>query len=115
MRLMIWVGDEGPTDLDLKDGDIWEVKDNAWVPGALELKKWLVVEVPEYGGDKTELVQPEYTTGPSPSEPVQRHARKYFVAYWEKLVPEEVAAVRDPEVSVPIMAGRFGLFDIGRK
>lgn len=113
MRLMIWIGDEGPTDLDLRDGDIWAVRDNAWVPGALELKKWLVVEVPEYGGDQAELVAPEYAVGAP--DPVVRHARKYQVRYWEKLIPEEIAAARDPEVSVPIMAGRFDLFDITRK
>lgn len=113
MRLMIYIGDEGPTDLDFKDGDIWEVKDNAWAPGTLELKRWLIVEMPEYGGDQSELTQPEYAVG-SP-DPVQRHARKYQVKYWEKLIPEEIAAARDPEVSVPIMTGRFGLFDIVRK
>jgi len=113
MRLMIWIGDEGPTDLDLRDGDVWAVKDDAWVPGAMELKKWLVVETPTYGGDQAELVAPEYA--PGAPDPVIRHARKYFVPYWLKLIPEEVAAVRDPAVSVAILTGRFGLFDITRK
>jgi hypothetical protein len=116
MRLMIWVGDEGPTDYDLRDGDVWNVFPNSWVPSELETKKWLVVEMPEYGGTQTELVEPEYAPGTQPNGmPVQRHARKYFVPYWEKLVPEEIAAVRDPAVVVPVMAGRFGLFDISRK
>ena len=113
MRLMLWVGDEGPTDLDLKDGDIWAVQPDSWEPGALELKRWFVIQLPEYGGDQTELVKPEYTVGAE--SPVQRHARKYHVNYWVRLVPEEIAAVRDPEVSVPVMAGRFDLFDIVRK
>src|SRR5687768_11077848 len=110
MRLMIWIGDEGPTDLDLKDGDVWQVQPDSWEPGALEAKKWLIVQTSEYGGDQTELVQPEYAIGASPRQPVQRHARKYCVKYWEKLIPEEIAAARDPEVSVPVMVGRFDLF-----
>ena len=115
MRLMLWVGDEGPTDLDLKDGDIWAVKDNDWVPGTEELKKWFVIELEEYGGTQGELIEPEYTVGATPDATVIRHARKYAVNYWEKLIPEEIAAVRDKTVSVPIMSGRFGLFDINRK
>lgn len=113
MRLMIWVGDEGPTDLDLKDGDIWGVQPNAWVPGSEELKKWLIVETEEYGGDQSELVQPEYQVG-SP-EPVIRHARKYYVPYWLKLTPEELAVVRDKTQSFAILAGRFDIWDITRK
>jgi len=116
MRLMIWVGDEGPTDYDYKDGDVWEVKPNSWTPSSLELKKWLVVEVPEYGGTQSELTQPEYGPGTQPNGmPVQRHARKYAVRYWEKLIPQEIADVLNPDVEVPVMVGRFGLFDIVRK
>jgi hypothetical protein len=113
MRLMIWLGDEGPTDLDLKDGDIWAVRDNAWVPGAQELKKWLIVEMAEYGGQQSELVTAEYTTGQS--APVQRHARKYQVRYWEKLDPEELALWRDKTQTKAILAGRFDIWDIVRK
>lgn len=113
MRLMIWIGDEGPTDLDLKDGDIWAVQPNSWTPGALELQKWLIVEMAEYGGDQTELSKPEYTVG-SP-EPVIRHARKYYVPYWLKLTPEELATVRDKTQSFSILASRFDIWDITRK
>jgi hypothetical protein len=116
MRLMIWVGDEGPTDYDFKDGDVWNVQPNSWTPSTTELKKWLIAELPEYGGTQSELVEPEYGNGLQPNGmPVQRHARKYTVRYWEKLIPEELAAVRDPAVEVPVMTGRFGLFDIERK
>ena len=115
MRLMLWVGDEGPTDLDLKDGDIWAVRPDTWEPGALELKRWLVIQTEDYLGDQGELVLPEYTTGPAPEAPAVRHARKYKVNYWERLTPQELAAVRDREVSVPIVADRFSLFDIVRK
>lgn len=113
MRLMIWVGDEGPTDLDLKDGDIWAVQPNSWTPGTEESKKWLIVEMSEYGGDQSELVQPEYMVG-SP-EPVQRHARKYYVPYWLKLTPDELAVVRDKTQSFAVLAGRFDIWDITRK
>lgn len=114
MRLMIWVGDEGPTDLDLKDGDIWGVKDNAWVPGTQELKLWLVVEMAEYGGDQSELEQPEYAVV-LPDGPVVRHARKYQVRYWEKLTPEQLAVVRDKNQSFAILPAVFDIWDIARK
>lgn len=116
MRLMLWVGDEGPTDYDFKDGDVWAVKPDSWVPSELETKKWLVVQVPEYGGQQDELTEPEYGAGTQPNGmPVQRHARKYCVRYWEHLTPQELAAARDKEVAVPVMPDRFGLFDIVRK
>ena len=113
MRLMIWIGDEGPTDLDLKDGDIWGVRDNAWVPGTLETKRYLIIETEEYGGQQSELTTAEYTVGAT--DPVQRHARKYQVRYWEKLTPEELVTVRDKEADFPILAGRFDIWDIVRK
>lgn len=116
MRLMIWLGDEGPTDYDLRDGDVWQVKPDSWTPSTLETQKWLIVQVPEYGGDQSELTEPEFGAGIQPNGmPVIRHARKYYVAYWRMLIPEEIAAVRDPAVAVPVMVGRFDLFDITRK
>lgn len=117
MRLMIWVGDEGPTDLDLKDGDIWGVRSDTWVPGTMELKKWLILQLPEYGGDQDELTAAEYTVGASPDSPVVRHARKYCVRYWEELTPDELAIVRDPNQSFAILndPDRFDLWDIVRK
>lgn len=114
MRLMIYLGDEGPTDLDFKDGDVWAVQPNSWTPGALEAKKWLIIEMEEYGGEQTELVQPEYSVGVP--EPVQRHARKYYVPYWIKAGdPGELAMWRDKDATKPIITGRFNVFDIVRK
>lgn len=114
MRLMIWVGEEGPTDLDLKDGDIWLVQPNSWIPGSMETKKWLVVEMEEYGGDQSELIQPEYAVG-SP-DPVIRRARKYYVPYWTKLTPEQLVIVRDKTQDFGILAdGTFDIWDITRK
>lgn len=113
MRLMIWVGDEGPTDLDLKDGDIWAVYPNSWTPGSEESKKWLVIETEDYGGDQSELIAPEYTVGGD--GPVQRHARKYHVRYWEKLTPQELATVRDKTQSFAVLPNRFNIWDIARK
>lgn len=115
MRLMLWVGDEGPTDLDLKDGDIWRVYPNTWEPGGMELKRWLIVELPEYGGQQTELVASEYAVGSSLDTPQLRLMRKYFIPYWQKLTPEELAAARDREVSVPVITDKFTLLDICRK
>lgn len=114
MRLMIWTGDEGPTDLDLKDGDVWAVHLDTWVPGTQEAKKWLNVQMEEYGGDQNELSQPEYSVV-LPSGPVQRHARKYFIPYWEKLTPEELALVRNKELTKEVMIGKFNVWDITRK
>ena len=115
MRLKIWIGDEGPTDLDLKDGDIFDVHPNSWVPGTQELIKYLNIELPEYGGDQSELKSTEWAVG-SP-DPVIRHARKYFVPYWLTLTPEELAIVRNKDTgSFPVVTGtRFSLWDITRK
>lgn len=115
MRLMIWVGDEGPTDLDLKDGDIWNVYPNTWTPGSEELSRWLIAEMEEYGGDQTELTRPEYTQGPSPEEPVIRHMRKYYVPYWTKLTPTQLQTVRSKTTQTPVVTGVFTLDDIVRK
>lgn len=115
MRLLIKVGDEGPTDYDLRDGDILEVRSNSVAFGAEELKKFLCVEMEEYGGTQGELVEPEYGSGTQPGGfPVYRNARKYYLPYWEKLLPDELAQVRDPAVSFPAST-KFGLFDITRK
>lgn len=120
MRLMIWVGDEGPTDLDLKDGDIWAVHPDydpgdpeSWTPGTEELKRWLILQMENYGNDQSELVTAEYAVG-SP-DPVQRHARKYYIPYWEKLTPDELAVVRNKTLSFDVLADRFGIWDITRK
>lgn len=114
MRIMIWVGDEGPTDLDLRDGDIWQVHPDTWVPGTMETKKWLVVQTDDYGGDWAELVEPEFSVGQP--NPVIRHARKYFVPYWLRLTPEELALVRDKTADFPVVANEtFGVWDITRK
>ncbi len=114
MRLMIHLGDDGPTDLDLKDGDIFAVKDDAWIPGTLEAKKWLILETENYGQDWSELVKPEYEVG-SP-DPVQRHARAYYVPYWLKASgPDELTQWRDETLTKAIITGRFNLFDITRK
>lgn len=115
MRLMIWVGDEGPTDNDLKDGDIFSVHADSWVPGTEELKKFLVIQTSEYQGTQDELVEPQYATGPSADEPDIRYMRKYRVDYWKRLTADELVAVRDPNVSVPVMVDRFSLGDIVRK
>jgi len=114
MILRIWLGDEGPTDQDLKDGDIWGIQDDAWVPGLKETQKWLNIKLPEYGGDQSQLVEAEYAVG-TPA-PVILHARKYYVKYWELLDPDDLAIVRDKTQAFPIVDGSpFGLFDITRK
>lgn len=116
MRLMIYVGDEGPTDLDFKDGDVWAVKPDSWVPGTQEALKWLNIQVAEYGGSQLELVEPEYANGPSSNGPNPvRHMRKYFVPYWAVLTQAEIAAVRDKTQPKDVFVGRFDLTDIVRK
>lgn len=115
MRVMIYVGNEGPTDLDFKDGDIFAVYPNSWEPGAEELKRFFVVEMSEYGGDQQELVSTEYALGPSPDQPQICHMRKYYIDYPTKLTAAELESVRDRETSVPVMSGRFILDDINRK
>lgn len=115
MKLQLYVGDEGFTDLDLRDGDIFAVHDDAWEPGAKERQRYLIVQVPDYGGPWDEMVKSEYMQGVG-EEPVIRRMRAYRVDYAPRLDAEELAAARDRNVAVdPIAAGRFTLADIARK
>lgn len=114
MHLMLYVGDEGFTDLDLRDGDIFAVRPDDWVPGAKEKQRYLIVQVPNYGGSWDELVKSEYMQGPG-DEPVIRRMRAYRVDYAPKLDADELIAARDRNVSVEPLVGRFTLADIARK
>ena len=114
MQLMLWVRDEGFTDGDFRDGDIFQVWDDAWIPGNLEKARFLVIQVPNYGGDQNELVASEYAPGPG-ADPVIRRMRKYRVDYAPKLDTETLAAVKDIESMVEPITGVFTLADISRK
>lgn len=114
MFLTVWTKDEGITDQEFKDGDIFQVHDDDWTPGAREIERWLVVQVPNYGGDWSELTASEYGVGPG-NEGVVRRMRKYRLAYAPKLDPEELAAARDRDLPVQPITGRFDLTDIVRK
>lgn len=115
MKIMVWIGNEGPTDQDMKDGDVWAVYPDTWTPGIEETKKWLVVQTEDYNGDVLELVRSEYGQGPSPDEPQIVHMRKYYIDYATKLTPEELLLVRDKNADFPVCVGRFILDDIHRK
>lgn len=114
MYLMLYVGDEGFTDLDLRDGDIFAVHPDDWVPGNKEKQRYLVVQTPDYTGPWDELVKSEYMQGPG-EEPVIRRQRAYRVDYAPKLDAEELAAARDRNATVEPLIGRFTLADIARK
>lgn len=114
MKLMLWTRDEGFTDGEFRDGDIFQVHPDTWEPGAKEKQRWLVVHVPDFAGDWNELVKSEYTVGAG-AEPVMRRMRAYRVDYASKLDPEELAAAKDPTVTVEPIVGRFSLSDIARK
>lgn len=116
MKLLIKIGDEGPTDYDLKDGDILEVRPDGASFGVEELKKFLCIQTPEYGGTQSELVEPEYGLGQRPDgRPVIRRMRKYFVYYPAVLTQDEQAIVRNPDSPAGPFIGRFDLADIVRK
>jgi len=114
MRLQVWTQNQGITDEDFKDGDIYKVRPWDWTPGDLETKRWLVVEMPEYMGSWEELIKSEYTVG-ADNQPVIRMMRKYRLNYAPKLTPEELALARDPNADCPIITDRFTLDDIIRK
>ncbi len=114
MKLMIWTRDEGFTDGEFRDGDIFQVWPDSWEPGAREKERFLVVQTPDFAGDWNELVASEYTAGPG-AEPVIRRMRKYRLDYAAKLDTDELAAARDPEAPVDPIVGRFTLADIARK
>jgi hypothetical protein len=113
MRLMLWARDEGFTDGEFRDGDIFQVHPDSWEPGTKELQRFLVVQMPDFAGDNEELMKSEYAVGAG-GEPVLRRMRAYRVDYATKLDPETLAAARDPQQSVPVQT-QFALSDIARK
>ena len=114
MKLMLWTRDEGFADNEFRDGDIFQVHPDTWEPGAKEKQRWLIVQVTDWAGEWAELVKSEYTVGAG-AEPVMRRMRAYRVDYVGKLDTEELAAARNPSVTVEPIVGRFTLGDISRK
>ena len=114
MKLMLWARDEGFTDSEFRDGDIFQVYPDEWEPGTKEKQRFLIVQMPDFAGDLEELVKSEYTVGAG-AEPVMRRMRAYRVDYASKLDPEELAAAKDPLATVETIVGRFALSDIARK
>lgn len=114
MKLMLWTKDEGFTDGEFRDGDIFQVQPDEWEPGAKEKQRFLIVQMPDFAGDMQELVTSEYAPGPG-AEPIIRRMRKYRVDYAAKLDPEQLAAAKDSQTTVEPIVGVFGLSDIARK
>lgn len=114
MFLVLWVKDEGFTDGEFRDGDIFQVQPDDYVPGEKTKQRFLIVQVPDFPGDWGELVASEYTTGPG-DQPVVRRMRKYRVNYASKLDPDELAAAKDLTTAVEPITGVFDLADIARK
>lgn len=114
MRMMVWKTDEGPTDLEFKAGDIFSVHPDSWGPGNEETLKWLVVQMPDYGGPWDELVASDYTVGPTPEENVLLHMRKYYLPL-ERLTPGQQDKLLNPATRAPIVSDVFGIDDILRR
>lgn len=116
MILTIWIGNQGPTDEDYKDGDIFLHHPDTWTPGQKEAEKWLNVKMADYGGSWDELTKEEYGNPPTGGEqsPIRR-MRAYRMSYAAKLTPEELADVRNPTVATDIFVDRFTIDDIVRK
>lgn len=114
MKLSIWTRDEGFTDGEFRDGDIFQVHPDEWEPGAKEKQRFLVIGMPDFAGDLSELVASEYGVGAG-AEPEIRRMRKYRIDYAARLDPEELAAAKDPQQTVEPILGRFALSDIARK
>jgi len=114
VHLIIWVNDEGITDQEFKDGDIFQVKDDSFAPGSMETKRWLVVKMEDYAGPWDELVSSEFGVGAG-NDGVVRRMRKYRLNYAPKLTPEELIAAKDRDTHVDIITDRYTLTDIVRK
>lgn len=115
MRLQLYAGTEGFKDTDLRDGDIFAVHPNTWVPGETEAKRFLVVEVEDFDEETArELVKSDYAPGDG-EDPVIRRQRAYRLDYAPKLTPEELALARDKNLASPVIVGRFSTADIARK
>jgi hypothetical protein len=118
MFVFLWVGDEGPTDIDLKDGDIFRVERETWqdppipfVPSSAEKKGFLILKMDEYQNSLSELVEPEPGAGGIGT----RHMRKYRIPYWLKLTPDQLSNARNKTVEVEPIENTFDVWDIERK
>lgn len=113
MLVYIWTRDDGITDQDFFDGDVFLIFDDTHVPGAQEEKSWLIAKVPDYPF-KDELVSSEYAQGPG-IDPVIRRQRKYRVDWRPKFTPEEVIVIEDATQTLGVVEGKFNVSDITRK
>ena len=117
MILAIYPRTEGPLNDQFKEGDIFRRYPDSYSPGESELKRFLFVKIDNASGvDNDELVRQEFGVPPSGlSLPVIARQRKYRINCAAKLTPEEWADAQDPEVSVDVIVGVFGVGDIEAK
>lgn len=114
MKLMVWKQNEGPTDEEFKQGDIFQVKPDTWTPGTEEDLKWLIVQMPNFGGSWSELTASEFTVGESTQENVLLRMRKYYLSF-DVLTPSQRSKLLDPTVHTPMVTNVWGLNDILRR
>lgn len=121
MIVYIQVRDAGPFAVDARDGDPFQVTNDATIPGTQDLKNYLVVKMPDPPGfnsdapGENEIVQPEYAPGPYADNNTIRRFRRYSIPWRHKFTEQERTAILDPLVSVPLVEGKFTLADIVQK
>jgi len=115
MRFMVWTHDDGITDMDFRDGDIFHAGlATEWTPSELETSRYLCIEIQGVQAGISELLSSEFAPGPG-NDNVIRRIRKYRVNYINKFSEEELAVIRDPEQVFPMVTDRFNQSDIIRK
>ena len=131
--MLMWIfprNDEtGVLDNEFKDGDVMQVKPDAFLPaiGAQEKKSWLIVQIPDPPNPsnfEAEVLKSEYAPGPTAGDdPVMRRARAYRVNWREKFTAAEIAAIENaaqtlpdgPNVQNGVVVAGFSHRDISRK
>lgn len=133
MLVFVWTRNDatGLLDDEFRNNDLYRVEEDTEEPnlGSQEKKSWLVIKVPDPPNKeavKSQLVEPEYTTGPISA--VVRRKRKYYCDWRSKFSAEEIAIAEDANaqfadgplpsggsVTAGVVSGKFTVNDFLRK
>jgi len=121
MLLQLYVRNDGISDEDLRDGDIFATKTDAGeaILGDQEKKSYLFVKLPDPANVADlllELVKSEYAPGPGEFNEIRR-MRKYRVDWRPKFTSEEIAIIEDATqiFGTGVVENRFTIGDVSRK
>ena len=111
MILQVYVRDDetGLLDGEFRDGDVLQTLNDGHVPGGIEAKTFLFIQVPDPPNAQAveeNLVKPEPMPGGDPQD--MRHARRYGLNWRAKFTALEVATIEDQTTTLaegPLVSG----------